>query len=66
MNAYRFNGMAGWLTRLAICKSLNIPHAFIYKKVKGILPDGKLLMDDGKAYELTLTEVKNEQDKKGM
>lgn len=66
MNAYRFNGMAGWLTRLAICKSLGIPNTLIYKKVKYILPDGMLLMDDEKVYELTLTEIKNEQDKEGL
>lgn len=66
MNAYRFNGMAGWLTRIAICKGLSIPNTLIYKKVKDILSDGKLLMDDGKLYELTLTEVKNEQDKEGL
>ena len=58
MNAYRFNGMAGWLTRLAICKSLGIPNTLIYKKVKSVFPDGKLLMDNGKIYELTLTEIK--------
>lgn len=66
MNAYRFNGMAGWLTRLVICKSLGIPNTLIYKKVKSVFPDGKLLMDDGKVYELTLTEIKNEQGKEGM
>lgn len=58
--------MTGWLTRLAISKGLHIPHTLIYKKVKHILPDGKLVMDDGKVYELTLTEIKNEQGEESM
>lgn len=65
MNACKFNGMIGCLARTAICKHLQINHTLIYKKVKSI-DNKKVVTDDGKVYELTLTEIKNEQGKEGM
>lgn len=60
MNAWRLNGIAGHLFRMAVIKGLKIPHYEIYKRVKYINHEGKILMDDGKVYEVVLKEIKNE------
>lgn len=60
MNAYKFNSITGWLLRNAISKSLGIHHTKIYKEVMDVTSDGRIIMQNGKIYELTLIETKNE------
>lgn len=59
MNSYRFNGLAGHFTRLAICEGLNINHTEIYKIVKSLSADGTITTKDGKKYKLKLEEIKD-------
>jgi hypothetical protein len=58
MNAFKLNGVIGHHSREAIADGLNVPHRDIYKEVLHILPDGTILTKKGKAYKLTLTEIK--------
>lgn len=62
MNSWKLNGMAGHLTRSAICKSLNIHHTEIYKVVKSVHRD-VIETQDGKKYELILKEIKDDTSK---
>lgn len=55
--------MAGHLARTAINKGLNIHHTQIYKIVKSVNNDGIIETHDGKKYELTLKEIKNDTSK---
>jgi sugar-specific transcriptional regulator TrmB len=57
MNSWRLNGMAGHLTRSAICKKLGIHHTEIYKVVKDIEMDGVITTKEGKKYKLELKEI---------
>ena len=59
MNSYKLNGIAGHLTRTAICKKLNISSTEIYKAVKSISSNGIIETRDGKKYKLELIEIKN-------
>lgn len=58
MNAFKFNGQAGHLTRQAIVTSLNIPWTDLYKVVKDINHKGIIETKDGKKYKLILEEIK--------
>lgn len=60
MNSWKLNGMAGHLTRAAICKGLGIPFTEIYKTVKSVKVDGTIETHEGKKYELKLEEITNE------
>ena len=57
MNSWKLNGIAGHLTRQAICKSLNIQHTEIYKIVKSIDDEGIIETTDGKKYQLKLKKL---------
>ena len=57
MNSWKLNGIAGHLTRQAICKSLNIQNTEIYKIVKSIDNDGIIETTDGKKYQLKLKKL---------
>ena len=57
MNSWKLNGIAGHLTRQAICKSLNIQPTEIYKIVKSIDNDGIIETTDGKKYQLKLKKL---------
>lgn len=59
MNSYKLNGMAGHLTRNAICEKLNIPFTEIYRKIKSISNSGIIETHDGKKYKLKLIDIKN-------
>jgi predicted transcriptional regulator len=60
MNSYRLNGMAGHVTRRAICKSLGIKPSDIYKEVKDMHVDGTVVTKDGKKYQVELREIVDE------
>lgn len=61
MNAYKLNGMAGFLTRNAIYKDLNILPSEIYKHVLNI--DGNKIIHtiDGRKFKLKLKEIKDNE-----
>jgi sugar-specific transcriptional regulator TrmB len=63
MNSWKLNGIAGHLTRSAICKGLNIHSTDIYKIVKSIDNRGIIKTQEGKKYELVLKEVTDDTDK---
>lgn len=60
MNSWKLNGIAGHLTRTAICEKLNIRFTDIYKTVKSINNNQIIEIHDGKKYKLELKEIKNE------
>ena len=62
MNAYKLNGMAGHMFRRSVCDSLKIDHTQIYKAVKDMYSDGKIIMHDGREFKLELIEVESELD----
>jgi len=57
MNSWKLNGIAGHLTRGAICKGLKIHHTEIYKTVKSIDNSGIITTKDDKQYQLKLEEI---------
>lgn len=57
MNSYKLNGIAGHLTRQAICKGLQIHHTEIYKVIKDIGRDGTIRTKDGRGFKLNLEQV---------
>jgi len=57
INSYKLNGIAGHMTRQAICKGLNINFTDIYKIVKSVNNDGIIETTDGKKYQLTLKKL---------
>lgn len=52
MNSWKLNGIAGHITRSAICKGLNIPYKDIYKTIKSIEQDNIIVTKEGKRYEI--------------
>jgi hypothetical protein len=58
MNSWKLNGIAGHIARIAICKSLKMEHASLYRSVKNIDNNGIITIYNGKKYELILKEVK--------
>lgn len=56
MNAYKFNGLIGNITRGVIAKELNIYSTDIYKTIKEVHNDGTIITKDGTKYKLTLTK----------
>ena len=59
MNAFKFNGQAGSLIRIAICDYLKIPYHEIYKKVKEIYCGSSIIvLDNGDKYKITLEKIK--------
>lgn len=60
MNSWKLNGIAGHLTRSAICEKLGINFTQIYKTVKSINNDRIIETHDGKKYKLELKEIKDE------
>ena len=61
MNAYKLNGNAGNWFRYAICKHLAIPHLDIYKTIQDISRNGVIYLKDGRKFELTLKELKDNE-----
>lgn len=57
MNSWKLNGMAGYLTRSAICEKLNIYFTEIYKTVKSVDNNRIIETHDGKKYKLKLIEI---------
>ncbi len=60
MNSWKLNGIAGHLTRQAICEKLGIHFTQIYKTVKSINENRIIETHDGKKYKLELKEIKDE------
>ena len=58
MNAYKLNGIVGYIARKAIREGLNIQWTEIYKTVKDITDEGIITTKDGKKYKLKLEEIK--------
>jgi DNA-binding IscR family transcriptional regulator len=61
MNSYKFNGIAGHISRQTIARDLKIPLHHIYKTVKSIDYNGIIETHDGKKYVLELKEVTDEK-----
>lgn len=59
MNAYKLNGIAGHVTRQAICKELNIHHTDLYKTVKNIDSKGLVELKDGRKFQIVLKYIGN-------
>jgi len=61
MNSYKLNGIAGHLTREAICRGLEIPSFQLYKVVKSIdYRTGIITLKDGRTFKLELKPYKDE------
>ncbi len=61
MNSYKLNGIAGHLTREAICRGLEIPSSQLYKVVKSIdYRTGIIILKDGRTFKLELKPYKDE------
>lgn len=54
MNSWKFNGLAGCVTRNVICKELNINHIDLYKKVKDITTDGIVTTSENETFQFKL------------
>lgn len=54
MNSYKLNGIAGHLTRNAICDGLNITRDELYRSVKNISNKGIIEDKNGNKYKLKL------------
>ena len=58
MNAFKLNGQAGSMLRIAICDHFKIPYHEIYRKVKNMYAGSSIIeTDDGSKYKLTLTKI---------
>tara|TARA_R110000772_G_scaffold62241_4_gene140018 strand:- start:2791 stop:2964 length:174 start_codon:yes stop_codon:yes gene_type:complete len=56
MNSYKLNGIAGHLTRNAICEGLNITGGELYRSVKEISNKGIIEDKKGNKYKLKLVK----------
>ena len=61
MNAYKLNGNASNWFRSAICKHLGVSHFDIYKTIQDISRNGVIYLKDGRKFELTLKEIKDNE-----
>lgn len=58
MNAFKFNGQAGSLIRIAICDYFKIPYHEIYRKIKQVnCGTSTIILDNGDKYKITLEKI---------
>ena len=61
MNAYKLNGQAGHMFRMAVCKSLGIHWNDIYKTIEDVYTTDAnvpiVLTKEGKKYKVVLEEI---------
>ena len=57
MNSWKFNGIAGCVTRNIICKELNINPSDLYKKVKNITTDGTVTTNEDEVFQFKLEQI---------
>jgi len=59
MNSWKFNSISQYLLRNAIIKYFKLEPSSIYKAIETI-EGTNIIMNNGKIYELTLKEIKND------
>jgi predicted transcriptional regulator len=58
MNSYKLNGTIAHLARQAVINYFKLESGSIYRAVRNI-ENNKIIMYNGKVYELTLKEIEN-------